>query len=227
MRVLVIEDSAEVVESVSLCFQMRWPDVSVATAADGARGIEVLESEPFDIVILDINLPDIDGFELLKRIRSFSAVPVICLTVRGREVDKARGLEMGADDYIVKPFSPIDLLARVTAVLRRIRMPVTTGEQPFLTRGKLSLNLTTSEATVGEKKVHLTPTESRLLYILMKSAGRTLESHKILQQIWGEGCTDTDSLRTYVRRLRKKLGDDPPQMILSQRGQGYRFVAFS
>ncbi|MCK4721826.1 MAG: response regulator, partial [Dehalococcoidia bacterium] len=101
MRVLIIEDSAEVVEAVSLCLQLRWPEVILSIAADGTRGIEILKPESFDIVILDINLPDIDGFEVLKRVRSFSSVPIIILTVRGKEEEQARGLEMGADDYIV------------------------------------------------------------------------------------------------------------------------------
>ena len=119
LRVLIIEDSEEIVEAIAACLQLRWPHSAVAGAADGMRGIELLKSEPYDLVILDINLPDIDGFEVLNRLRRFIDVPVIMLTVRGEATDRARGLEMGADDYIVKPFNPIELLARVNAVLRR------------------------------------------------------------------------------------------------------------
>ncbi len=129
MKVLIIEDDANVVEAVSLCLQLRWPEVTLSIAAEGTKGIEILESGSFDTVILDINLPDINGFEVLKRIRSFSNVPVIILTVREGEEDQVRGLEMGADDYIVKPFRPRDLIARVYSVLCRAGVPKdTTGQ---------------------------------------------------------------------------------------------------
>ena len=119
MRVLIIEDSAEIVEAISLCLQLQWPEITLSSTDEGTRGVEILESESFDMVLLDISLPDIDGFEVLKRVRSFSNVPVIILTARVREEDKAMGLEMGADDYIVKPFRVSDLVTRVNALLHR------------------------------------------------------------------------------------------------------------
>ncbi len=225
MRVLIIEDSAEVVEAVSLCLQMRWPEVTLSIAAEGTRGIDILESESFDIIILDINLPDIDGFEALKRIRSFSKVPIIIVTVRGKEEDQARGLETGADDYIVKPFRPWDLVARMNAVLRRANVPEVTVEQPSVVRGKLTLNLTTNEVRLGDQIIKLTPTESKLLYVLMENAEDTLSSKKISQEVWGIEYMSTDPLRTYIRRLRDKLNDNPPQIILTERGEGYRLVS--
>lgn len=225
MRVLIIEDSAEVVEAVSLCLQLRWPEVILSTAAEGTRGIEILQSESFDIVILDINLPDIAGFEVLKRIRSFSNVPIIILTVRGKEEDQARGLEMGADDYIVKPFRARDLVARVNAVLRRAHVPEVSADQTSVVRGKLTLNLTNNEVLLGDQKIVLTPTESRLLYVLMENAEDTLNSKKISQEVWGKEYMNTDPLRTYIRRLRDKLNDNPPQIIITERGEGYRFVS--
>ena len=225
MRLLIIEDSAEVVEAVSLCLQLRWPDATVSVAVDGAGGIELMESNSFDVIILDINLPDFDGFEVLRRIRSFSDVPVIMLTVRGREEDQTRGLEMGADDYIVKPFRPRDLVARVNAVLRRAAFHARNQEQqPSITRGKLVLNLTNNEVNLGNKKIKLTPIESRLLYVLMENPNVTMDGEKISREVWGKNHNSTDPLRTYIRRLRNKLNDNPPQIILTEYGEGYKFI---
>ena len=225
MKVLIIEDDANVVEAVSLCLQLRWPEVTLSIAAEGTKGIEILESSSFDAVILDINLPDVNGFEVLKRIRSFSNVPVIILTVRGNEDDQARGLEMGADDYIVKPFKPRDVIARVNAVIRRSRVSEVTVEQSSLVCGKLMLNLATNEVQLGEKMVQLTRTECRVLYVLMNNVEHTLSSEKISQEVWRKEYINTDLVRTYIRRLRHKLKDHPPQIILNQRGEGYRFVS--
>ena len=224
MRVLIIEDSHEVVEAVALCLQLRWPQVTISTAAEGAIGVEIMKSEPIEMIILDINLPDIDGFEVLKRIRSFSNVPIVMLTVRGREEDQARGLEMGADDYIVKPFRPRDLVARVNAVLRRYNIPKVPRELPTIVRGKLTLNITKNEAQLGDKIIKLTPTESKLLYVLMENGKDTILNEKISREVWGEAHTNTDRLRTYIRRLRNKLNDNPPQIILTEYGEGYKFI---
>ena len=225
MKVLIIEDDANVVEAVSLCLQLRWPEVIISTAVEGTKGVEMLKSGAFDIVILDINLPDIDGFEVLERTRSFSNVPVLILTVRGKEEDQARGLEIGADDYIVKPFRPRDFVARVNSVLRRAGIPKVTTEQPLVVRGKLILNLTTSEVQLGEGIAKLTPNESKVLYVLMNNAENTISSEKIARGVWGKEYANTDPVRTYIRRLRDKLKDKPPQIILNQRGEGYRFVS--
>lgn len=123
MKVLVVEDSPDIVDMISLCFELRWPEAKVVSTAEGNKGINMVRTENPDLVILDLGLPDIDGFEVLKNVRTFSNVPVIIVTVRGDEVDKVRGLELGADDYITKPFSHIELLARIQAVLRRTQMP--------------------------------------------------------------------------------------------------------
>ena len=225
MRVLIIEDSHEVVEAVALCLQLRWPEVTISTASEGAVGVEIMKSEPIDMIILDINLPDIDGFEVLKRIRSFSNVPIVILTVRGREEDQARGLEMGADDYIVKPFRPRDLVARVNAVLRRYNIPKVPRELATIVRGKLTLNITKNEAQLRGKIIKLTPTESKLLYVLMENGKGTILNEEISREVWGEEHTNTDRLRTYIRRLRNKLNDNPPQIILTEYGEGYKFIS--
>lgn len=225
MKVLIIEDSAEVVEALSLCFQVRWPEVELVVAIEGSRGLEILRSQSFDIVILDLNLPDIDGFEVLNKIRSFSNVPIIIVTVRGKEDDQARGLEMGADDYIVKPFRPRDLVARVNAVLRRSTVLEAATEQSFMVRGSLTLDFVRNEVHLGDRTIKLTPTECKLFHILIKDAEHTVDINKILQGVWGKEFSDAELLRTYIRRLRDKLDDNPPQMILTKRGEGYMFVS--
>ena len=123
MKVLLIEDSAEIVESVSLCFELRWPEVNLISVIDGTRGMALLKTELPDIIILDLGLPDMDGLEVLRQIRLLSNVPVIILTVRSGEADRVKGAELGANDYIVKPFNPTDLLARVKEVLQRTKVP--------------------------------------------------------------------------------------------------------
>ena len=225
MKALIIEDDANVVEAVSLCLQLRWPEIMISSTADGTKGIEILESNSVDAVILDINLPDIDGFEVLKRIRSFSNVPIVILTVRGEEEDQVRGLEMGADDYIVKPFSPRDVIARVNSVLRRAGAHKATTERPLVVQGKLSLNLATDEVELREEKIKLTPNESKVLYVLMENAGHTISIEKISQETLGKEYVNTDLVRTYIQRLRYKLKDNPSQIILNKRGEGYRFVS--
>jgi DNA-binding response OmpR family regulator len=224
LKVLIIEDNPEVVEAVSLCLQLRWPETAIVVSAEGNRGIETLRADDFDILLLDINLPDMDGFKVLQMVRSFSNVPTIILTVRGKEEDQTRGLEIGADDYIVKPFRPRDLVARVNAVLRRYTAGGIGKEKPTIVRGKLTLNLANNEVTLRDKTTKLTPTEAKLLYVLMENPEDTLSGERIAHEIWGKETADTDELRTYVRRLRNKLKDIPPRIILTDYGEGYKFV---
>ena len=225
LKALIIEDSPEVVEAVTLCLQLRWPEGIILTAVEGTNGVQKLQSESFDLVILDLNLPDIDGFEVLKEIRTFSNVPIIILTVRGQEEDQAQGLEMGADDYIVKPFRPRDLVARVNAVLRRADVSKVATKEPSIVRGRLSLKLTNNEVQIGERTAKLTPNECKILYLLMNNAEQTCGMRELTQEVWGKEYTSSDLIRTYVRRIRNKLQDKPPQIILNQRGGGYRFVS--
>ncbi|MBN2074858.1 MAG: response regulator transcription factor [Dehalococcoidales bacterium] len=224
MKVMIIEDNAEVVEAVSLCLQIRWPDADISYAYGGLTGVQMVEAQEYDILILDINLPGINGFEVLKRIRSFSMVPVIILTVRGWEEDQVEGLELGADDYIVKPFRPRELVSRVNSVLRRVNTSATGGENHMLVRGAIKLLLNSNEIQMKEEKIRLTPTECKVLYALMKNDGQTLSSRILLTEILGREDGNTEIIRTYIRRLRSKLQDSPPSIILNDRGGGYRFV---
>ena len=227
MKVVVIDDAPDIIEVVSLCFQLRWSGTEVLEAGEGGKGLELIEAESPDVVILDINLPDMDGFQVIRELRRFSQVPVIMLTVKGEDTDIARGLELGADDYMVKPFSHIELIARVEAVLRRVRgQPITSDERPFVS-GKLSVDFASNEIKVDGKPVKLTSTETKLLRHLIRNEGRLLSHENLLSKVWGEGYRDTrDLLRVHIQHLRQKLGDslDSPSIIVTEHGMGYKFV---
>ncbi|MFH0914681.1 MAG: response regulator transcription factor [Chloroflexota bacterium] len=227
MKVLVIEDDPGIVETVSLCFQLRWSSTTVLSASEGLKGAEMVERENPDLVILDVELPDTDGFQVLREIRHFSQVPVIMLTVRAEDTDIARGLELGADDYVTKPFSHIELLARVQAVLRRAQgLPLSSGERPF-TSGKLYVDFASNEVKMDGKPVKLTATEFKLLYHLAKNEGRLVTHENLLNKIWGEGYVDArDMLRVHIQHLRQKLGDsaESPRVIVTEHGMGYKLV---
>jgi len=227
LKVVVIDDSPEIIEVVSLCFQLRWSGANVVSAATGAKGLELIEAESPNVVILDVGLPDTDGFQVLRELRRFSQVPVIMLTVRGEDTDVVKGLELGADDYITKPFSHIELIARVQAVLRRAQgLPVASEERPFVS-GKLSVDFASNEVKVDKKPVKLTSTESRLLYLLIRNEGRLVSHENLLSKVWGEAYTDArDLLRVHIQHLRQKLGDsvESPSIIVTEHGMGYKFV---
>lgn len=227
MKVLIIEDSLEIVEAVRLIFELRWPEAKVIATTEGNKGITLTETESPDLIILDLGLPDIDGFKVLKEIRNFSDIPVVILTVRGEEIDKVRGLELGADDYIVKPFSHMELLARVKAILRRSHIPELKASEAPLVTPKLSIDFATRTITRNSKLIKLTPTEFNLLQYLVRNEGKVLSHRSLLEKVWGEEYTDaTDYLKVYIQRLREKLEDDPanPKILLSERGVGYKFV---
>lgn len=227
MKVVVIDDSPEIIEVVSLCFQLRWSNAELSSAPTGSEGLELVEAVSPDIVILDIGLPDMEGFEVLKEIRRFSQVPVIMLTVRAEDTDVARGLEMGADDYITKPFSHIELVARVQAVLRRSQgTAVSSGERPF-NSGKLFIDFTGNEVKVDGKSVKLTSTELKLLYLLVRNEGRLVTHEGLLSKVWGETYSDArDLLRVHIQHLRQKLDDsvESPHIIVTEHGMGYKFI---
>ncbi|MCP4614374.1 MAG: response regulator transcription factor, partial [Planctomycetes bacterium] len=218
MKVVIIEDDPEIVEAVSLCFDLRWPDVDVVSANEGIAGLDLIEKESPDITILDIGLPDIDGFEVCRRIRLFSDVPIIMLTVKDQEFDTVKGLELGADDYMTKPFSPVELLARIKAVLRRSTMPQFEEEEEPLTVGKLRIDYISHEVRVDGVEVKLTPTEYSLIHLLARNAGRVIPHRVLLEKVWGSDHVDsTDYLKVYMQRLRVKFGDDlqNPNLVVS------------
>ena len=221
MKVLFIEDDREIVEAISLAFQIRWPEAKVVSTRLGKKGSELVESEKPDIVILDLGLPDINGFEVLHQIRLFSKVPIIILTVRADEADIVKGLEWGADDYVLKPFRQLELLSRIRALTRR-RGPL--AEKPPLVCGQLRFNPATWQLFCGENEISLTPTEGAIINHLMENAGQVVTHSSLAEAVWGENCPDvTSSLKVYVRRLREKLEAEPshPQVILTKAGIGY------
>ncbi len=227
MKVLVIEDDPSIIEVVSLCFQLRWSGTSVVSAENGNKGIELVETESPDVVILDIGLPDMDGYTVLKEVRRFSDVPVIMLTVRGEDTDVAKGLELGADDYITKPFSHIELIARVQAVMRRAQgLAVTDEEKPFVS-GRLSVDFSRNEVLVNGEAIKLTSTERKLLYHLIRNEGRILSHESLLTKVWGDTYVDArDLLRVHIQHLRQKLEDnaETPNIIVTEHGIGYKFI---
>ncbi|MGB4862273.1 MAG: response regulator transcription factor [Tepidiformaceae bacterium] len=230
MKILLVEDAAPVVESITLAFQLQWSDTELVVSHEGGPAAELVETERPDVVLLDIGLPDTDGFEVLRQIRDFSDVPVIILTAREDVMDKVKGLELGADDYMTKPFDHLELLARIRALLRRLDMPAPRNRIPSLKLGDLEVDFTAREATFNGVRLDLTPTEYKLLYHLVRNAGRVLTHETLLSRVWGSEYTDElDYLRVYIRRLRHKLQDDPvhPHYIETERGIGYRFIARS
>jgi two-component system KDP operon response regulator KdpE len=227
VKILVVDDEPDVVESVRLGLTLQWREVDVLEASTGERALDLVEHEHPDLVLLDVGLPDIDGYEVLRRTRAFSDVPVIILTARDSTMDKVKGLEIGADDYVTKPFNHLELLARIKAVLRRHEMPAPTSRAPSFRSGDLEVDFDASEARLRGERIQLTPTEYKLLYHLVRNAGRVLPHGTLLAKVWGRDYVDeADYLRVYVRRLRDKLRDDAdhPRYIQTERGLGYRFL---
>jgi DNA-binding response OmpR family regulator len=224
MKLVVIEDEKSIIDAIGLAFEFRWPDSNLLSASTGKEGVNLVKKETPDVVILDINLPDINGFEVLQNIREFSTVPVIILTVRSEDQDILRGLETGADDYIVKPFNYLTLLARVKSVLRRSERAPNQTNQIFAVSPRLRIDFVTQKVLVDEHPAKLTPVEYRLLVLLVKNKNHVISYKRIMDEIWENNTSnDTENLRIYIRRLRKKLEDNPPAMILNKRGSGYMF----
>ncbi len=221
MKVLIIEDDREIVEIITLAFEIRWPGVTLVNTHLGNKGVELVESENPDVIILDLGLPDTNGFDVLKEIRSFSDTPVMILTVRGEESDVVKGLEWGADDYMVKPFRQLELLSRVKALTRRAPGPVRSDQ---ITHGNLRYNPTIRQLYRGDEEVLLTRTEGTILFQLMKNAGQVVTNTGLAEAVWGDDYPDAvDSLRVYIRRLREKIEPNPdnPSLILTKTGIGY------
>jgi two-component system KDP operon response regulator KdpE len=221
MKALIVEDDPDVVEAVSLVFKMHWPKAELLATSLGQEGIDLAGSDHLDLIILDLGLSDISGFEVLKQVRAFSSVPIIVLTVKRDEIDIAKGLEWGADDYVIKPYKPLELVARIRTRLRDRENDVLGQALSF---GPLHLDLPKRHLTCGEKEITLTSLETHILRHLMQKKGGMALYGDIAEDVWGDeypGCID--SLRVYIRRLREKLERDPghPKIILTKSGVGY------
>jgi DNA-binding response OmpR family regulator len=225
MRVLVVDDDPPSVKMIS--FLLREEGYDVVSADNGVTALELIDREPPDLVILDVMMPHLDGFEVCRRMRQKVDVPIIFLSAKGETVDKVTGLQLGADDYLAKPFEPAELLARVKAVLRRAEAFVGKGIKSQLTVGDLTLDPVTNQAIFADgRKVDLTPIEFKLLYCLMRNAGRILSHDLLLSAVWGydyEGYSN--QIAVYIRRLRMKIEKKPehPKLLTTVRGLGYKF----
>ncbi len=224
-RALVVEDDPNIVDLIRSNLAVRGFDTVVS--ADGSRALQLLDTEEPDIVLLDLMLPEADGFELCRLMRERSGVAIIVVSARGGERDKVTALNMGADDYLTKPFSIEELLARISATLRRTRPAAPTDDVPqIIDVGELRIDLSGEQVLRRGERVHLTPTEFALLRELAMNRGKLLTHAHLLRRVWGHGYeTETEYVRVYVRRLRAKLEDDGGvPLILTQPRAGYRFA---
>jgi DNA-binding response OmpR family regulator len=221
-KILVVDDEPHMVKLVQANLQAAGYEV--VSAMDGNEALQAAESEMPDLIILDIMLPGVDGYEVCRRIREYSAVPILMLTARGSEVDLVQGFDVGADDYLVKPFSVNELLVRVRAVLKRSKYVHEIIQHPPLTVGDLNIDFAKRQVTKGGEEVRLSPTEFRLLTHLAVNANRVIIHEDLLRATWGpEYRTEKEYLRVYVHYLRQKLEDDPsnPTRIVTHPGAGY------
>jgi two-component system KDP operon response regulator KdpE len=222
--VLVVDDEVQIRRFLRTGFEL--DGFSVTEAETGAEALRATTLKPSDLVILDLGLPDMDGAEVLERLRSWSSVPLIVLSVRGSEAEKVRLLELGADDYVVKPFGMAELLARAHSAMRR-QLRSARGE-PVVKFGALSIDFTARAVFVNDRRLTLTPKEYRLLQTLAQHSGNVVTHQFLLREVWGdEHVDDTHYLRIFVRKLRRKIETDPtqPHILLTELGVGYRLVS--
>ena len=227
-RILVVDDEPRMIGFIRMNLELEG--YQVLEAHTGLEALEMIRTQLPDLVLLDVMMPQLDGFETLRMLREFSSIPVIMLTAKGEEDDKVYGLELGADDYVTKPFGSRELSSRVRAVLRRAEMPSASPDQAVLRiDDRLSVDFNRREVIVSGEHIKLRPTEYRLLYHLIENAGWTVPHEQLLAKVWGyEYRDETHYVRLYVNYLREKIEEDPsnPKYILTERGVGYRFMDF-
>jgi DNA-binding response OmpR family regulator len=227
VEILLIDDDPEILDAVSVALHFHWRGSTVLAARSGAEALRLFSQHAPDLVVLDVNMPDQSGFDVLQEIRRVSDVPIIMLTAMTSETSQVRGLDMGADDYVAKPFSVMALLARMRSVLRRADQNVIARPTPEATVGDLTLDFETQQVWLRGEPILLTPTEFRLLYQLARNPRRLIPSRVLRERVWGADWQATpNDLKALVSRLRAKLGDDPrqPRYIETQRGLGYRLL---
>ncbi len=227
--ILVADDDPQILRLVARNLQLDGYEVTTAT--DGQEALDQLEAHTFDLAILDVMMPKLDGFTVCARVREFSSMPIIMVTARGQDQDKIRGLDLGADDYLTKPFSVEELLARVRSVLRRSQFASNQEGQhvrPVITIGELMVDFAQHRVTMKGQELDLTPIEYRLLAYLAQNAGRVVTQDLLLEHVWGEEYVgESHLLQVNVNRLRRKLEDDParPRYLLTKMGVGYMIAA--
>jgi DNA-binding response OmpR family regulator len=226
MRVLLVEDNQQVIDNISFCLQVRYPELTVNATVEEQRTVERLENNPPDLILLDSATRGIDIYKLISRIREYSDTPLLVLSDLETDMDRARGLEAGADEYLSRSFSPIELLARCKALLRRSRGQGFSVARSVSIDG-IKVNLTNHEVFLSDQPVKLTPIEYGVLSELVRNEGRVVTTHDLLDRVWGpEYSRDTDLVKTYIYRLRSKLEsiDNVHHHILNERGFGYRLI---
>jgi DNA-binding response OmpR family regulator len=226
MKILIIEDDSKIIESIRFVFQVGWPEVKIISTRHGEEGLEMVENESPQLVILDLGLPDIEGFEVLRQIRLFSNIPVVILTVSGEEENIIKGLELGADEYITKPFKPLELIARVKKALKS-HLVTKSGAEISLDYGNLRIFVSEQKVQIDNKTIKLTSTESLILKYLASNAGMAVPNEALAEHIWGNTYPDCNkAIRVYIRQLRKKLEKDAdnPQLIITRPGIGYMLI---
>ncbi|MBN1687313.1 MAG: response regulator transcription factor [Spirochaetales bacterium] len=226
MKILMVEDDQSIIDAVTIAFEFRWPEAVVISSLTGNNVPAMVREESPDIVLLDLNLPNTTGFEVLDQIRSFSNVPIIMLTVRSADEDVMRALEAGADDYITKPFNYMTLLSRVRAVHRRATMMPGAGGRSTFVNSRLTVDFVDRVVKVDNRVVKLTQLEYKLLLMLIKNKNKLVSYESIASEVWN-GADDADKAKVKIAigRLRRKLRDIPPQIILNARGEGYLLKA--
>ena len=227
MRILVVDDEKRMIDFIRMNLELEG--FHVLEADNGVEALDQVRKHIPDLIILDVMMPQLDGFEVLRMLREFSSVPVIMLTAKGEEDDKVHGLELGADDYVTKPFGARELMSRIKAVLRRTQSVTEPDEAVVEIDDRLSVDFNRREVIVSGERIKLRPTEYRLLYHLIENAGWTVPHEQLLAKVWGyEYRDETHYVRLYVNYLREKIEEDPsnPRYILTERGIGYRFVDF-
>lgn len=225
--ILVVDDESRMIRFIRMNLELEG--YRVVEAHNGLEALDKVRRDLPDLVLLDVMMPEMDGFEALRSLREFSNVPVIMLTVRDEEEDKVRGLELGADDYVTKPFSARELASRIKALLRRTQIPAVPEDSILRIDDRLSVDFNRREVIVEGKRVHLRPTEFRLLYHLIENAGWVVPHETLLTKVWGyEYRDEIQNLRSYISYLRKKIEPDPsnPRYIITELEAGYRFVDF-
>lgn len=221
-KILVVDDEPRYVRLLEA--NLKTEGFDVFTAQDGEQAVESFSATPVDLILMDVMMPNLDGFSACQRIRQFSNVPIIILTAKGEESDRVRGLDIGADDYLVKPFSATELLARVRAVLRRSQFSKEVTQSRFFEHGNLRIDFARAEVWRGEQAVFLSATEYRLLLQFVHHVGRVLSAEELLTSVWGpEYKDDKEILWVSIARLRQKLEDEPhtPKHIVTRSGLGY------
>jgi len=224
-RILTVDDELSILKFLRSNLEDRG--YTVISATNGEEAINIVERELPDLIILDVMMPKMDGFEVCRRLREWSQIPIIMLSARGDESDKVQCLDLGADDYIVKPFSANELVARVSAVLRRTKTASTLPTKSVITRGDLVINLAQRKVTRAGQDIKLTPTEYALLQELVVNSGKVLTHTLLLNKVWGPEYRDErEYLHVFIRRLRAKLEPDPnkPRYITTVSGVGYQFA---